>query len=111
MKKRMNLFIWMIVLATILTSLAGCGGKEAPAPAQTTAVSTTAATEAPVAMPEKKETITVRASVPVDWITDWTEGSMIGLWAWKDGGEDAFEAWPGEEPYEMMLIERWLQEG
>ena len=94
MKKRMNLFIWMIVLATILTSLAGCGGKEAPAPAQTTAVSTTAATEAPVAVPEKKEEVTVRASVPVDWVVD---GGTVRLWAWKDGGEDVYEAWPGEE--------------
>ena len=24
--------------------------------------------------------------------------------------ERNFEAWPGEEPYEMMLIENWLQE-
>lgn len=39
---------------------------------------------------EKEETITVYAYVPESWGTP-------GCWAWKDGGENVFTTWPGQE--------------
>ena len=39
--------------------------------------------------PVTSNTITVYAYVPSTWGTP-------GLWAWQDGGDDAYDAWPGE---------------
>lgn len=93
MKKNRSL-IFLLVFALVATTmtLAGCGSKGAETPVETAAVSNVAATETAETIPEKKETVTVRASVPIDWID-----GPVRLWAWKDGGEDVYEAWPGEE--------------
>lgn len=72
---------FVLLLAAIVLCLCACGST-APATEATTEPTTVPTTEP---IPD----ITVHALVPEDW-------SNPGCWAWKDGGEDAFAAWPGE---------------
>ena len=81
MKKNRNLVLWLVIaLVAIAVALTGCGsGRNEGAPAE---------------MRQKKEVVTVRAAVPADWVMN---GGAVRFWAWKEGGEDLYEAWPGEE--------------
>lgn len=55
---------------------------------------------------EQEETITVHAYVPESWGTP-------GCWAWKNGGENVFDTWPGEDmnqhgPYYTIELPAWV---
>jgi len=85
------LFVLLVILMAA-SLLAGCGGKE-PAAGAAPATDPTAepSADALAAQPELKETVTVRVFPPFDWY----EGDTY-LWAWKDGGENAFAEQPGQ---------------
>ena len=89
MKKYRKLALWLVLAFVVFAvSLAGCGSGSGETPAAPGAAELAAEEH------EKKEVVTVRASVPDDWVK---YGGAVRLWAWKEGGEDVFEAWPGEE--------------
>ena len=99
MKKILSVLFVILMVASLL---AGCGGKE---PAAGAAPATDPAAEPTIdalaAQPEQKESITIRAWGPIEWYD-------INVWAWKDGGEDVFEEWPGEA-MELDLTEYWFK--
>lgn len=89
MKKLLSVLLAILMVASLL---AGCDGKEPAAdaaPATDPAAEPT--TEQLASEPELKETVTVRMFPPFDWF----EGNTY-LWAWKDGGENAFAEQPGQ---------------
>lgn len=102
MRKRGQILSGILVILMMLSLLmAGCGSDKAEEAAEPEVVEEAEAAaeaepveepeEAPVEEdPELNETITIRAWFPLDWID-------VNVWAWKDGGEEVFEEWPGEE--------------
>ena len=103
MRKYVKLLSCLLaILMTVSLVLTGCGSAEPEAEAVGEATTEAEPAEEPVEEepaeeveepveeePERKETITIRAWTPVDWID-------VNVWAWQDGGEEVSE-WPGEE--------------
>ena len=79
----MKRILALLLALTLCLSLCACGGAAA---VPTTVPTTEPATEPPT---EPVPDIAVHVYAPAEW------GSVC-VWAWKHGGEDAFEAWPGE---------------
>ena len=77
----MKRVILVFLAALMVFGLVACSGEET-----TPTVVTTAPTTVPTTEPIPD--ITVHAMVPEEW-------SAPGCWAWLNGGDDAFEAWPG----------------
>ena len=83
----MKRWICVLLALALCLPLCACGGAPNVAPAKPTAAP---ATEPPTEPPtEPVPDITVSAIVPEDW-------QNPCCWAWADGGNDAFAAWPGE---------------
>ena len=83
----MKKMISLLLALTICIGLCACGSTQpAPVTPAPTAAPTEAPTEAPTDPPIPD--ITVHIKVPEDW-------ESPACWAWKDGGANASEAWPG----------------
>ena len=95
MKHNVKIFSCLLVILMIVSlMMAGCNAKGAAAgaaPNDTAPAVTDPNVDALDAQPEQKELVTIRLSPPIDWME-----SDTYLWAWKDGGEDAFAEFPGE---------------
>jgi len=104
MRNTAKLFSILLVILMTVSLLAGCGTKDlaaAAVPTDAELAATEDTADELAAQPEQKETIMIRAWGPVDWYD-------INVWAWKDGGEDVFEEWPGEA-MELDLEEYWYK--
>lgn len=82
----MKRIIAAILAMVVCLSLCACGATPTKAPVTQAPAEPAPVTQAPK---ESVPDVLVCAAVPADWGT-------VGCWAWKSGGEDAFEAWPGE---------------
>lgn len=87
MKKRKLFFACLLIVAALLSlTLAGCSTPsttQADLPAPKPSSNSSSELSAPA-----NDSVTVYVFTPVDW-------SDVYVWAWKDGGQDAFPAWPG----------------
>lgn len=75
MSTKMKLFFRLLVIFVMIAVF-------------TTACSSGTPAQQPEKATEPAATVTVYALAPSDW-------DSVSIWAWKDGGSDVFEAWPG----------------
>jgi len=88
MKKNKLLLACLLVAVTLLSlTLAGCGTTQEAPPSPKPSSNSSSELLAPD-NPQENASVTVYVFTPVDW-------SDVYVWAWKDGGQDAFPAWPG----------------
>ena len=85
MGKKKYFVVWLltIVMLIAMTGCASAGAEDTPGQS-----AETAAVETKSAAPAGKSRITVYVCPPADW-------DEANIWAWKDGGEDATDAWLG----------------
>ena len=85
MGKKKYFVVWLltIVMLIAMTGCASTGAEDTPGQS-----AETAAVETKSAAPAGKSRITVYVCPPADW-------DEANIWAWKDGGEDATDAWLG----------------
>lgn len=85
MYKKSSMLLWMLVILLVISAaMAGCSSGGPVDNAKPVA------NAEPVVAEQSAETdfVTVYVFTPVDWYD-------VHVWAWKDGGEDAFAEWPG----------------
>lgn len=79
--KRSTCLILVLILCLLLQ---GCGAVHSTAPT----ARPQAETDAPTEIPTEPAELMVVVLVPEDW-------KDVRIWAWKDGGADAYKVWPG----------------